>query len=254
MRKPVRRVTVGGVDLWERFGLVLTDESAYSPPAPKVYQVDIPGGDGCVDVTESLAGDVAYSNRSMELCFVVAHPEDFEATKTAVCGFLHGRSFDFELSFDPGYTYHGRFSVDEYYGKMHYGHLKVTVDADPYKLREHRTVKALAAGGTTVVLECGRKRQCPTFECASEFALAWNGGSATVQPGAHRVRGLWLEQGDNELWLDSAPGQGDALLSDYAAKTVASLADERIGALFWKSKPVTGGDQAVYITYDIEEL
>lgn len=94
MRKPVRRVTVGGVDLWERFGLVLTDESAYSPPAPKVYQVDIPGGDGCVDVTESLAGDVAYSNRSMELCFVVAHPEDFEATKTAVCGFLHGRSFD----------------------------------------------------------------------------------------------------------------------------------------------------------------
>lgn len=248
------RVTVGGVDLFDRFGLVLTDDSTFAPPAPKTYTVDIPGGDGSVDVTEAISGDVAYSERAQELQFVVPHPTAFEKTKTAVSNFLHGRRFDYELSFDPGYTYTGRFSVDEYYSKMHYGSIKVTVSADPYKLKAHKTVSVDAAGGATVVLECGRKRQCPAFECDSEFLLNWGGQTVRVQPGAHTVPTLWLAQGDNELWMDSMPGQGDALISDWATKKLSSLADKRIGDLFWKTKPATDAAHTVYITYDIKEL
>lgn len=254
MRKPTRRVIVGGVDLYDRFGLVLTDDSTYAPPAPKVYTVDIPGGDGSVDVTESLSGDVAYSERTHTLIFIVAHPDNFETAKTSVSNFLHGRRFDYKLTFDPGYTYTGRFSIDEYYSKMHYGYIKVTVSADPYKFLESRTVKAEAAGGKVYTLECGRKRQCPTFECDSEILVSWGDNTVRVQPGSHKVNDLWLTQGDNEVYIDSAPGKGDALISDYASYTISSLVDKRVGDLFWKTTPTTSADQVVYITYDIEEL
>lgn len=248
-----KTVTVGGVDLCERFGLVLTSCTA-TPPAPKTYTVDIPGGDGEVDATEAVSGDVAYQNRAFQLEFYVTERGAFEATKTAVSNFLHGRRLDFSLSWDEGYTYTGRWAVDSYASVARNGTIALTVSADPYKLKERRTVAVDAAGGTTVVLECGRKRQCPTFECQSEFLLNWGGQTVRVQPGAHTVPALWLTQGDNELWLDSMPGQGDALISDWATKKLSSLADKRIGDLFWKTKPATDAAHTVYITYDIKEL
>lgn len=254
MKEPNRRIIVGGVDLYDRFGLVLTDDSSYSPPAPKTYTVDIPGGDGSVDVTESLAGDVAYSERTMSLALLYVARGDFEVVKTSVSNFLHGKKFTFQLSFDPEYTYTGRFAIDEYYSKMHYGMIKATVTCDPYKLKESRTLKVYAAGGKTVTLECGRKRQCPTFESESEFVVAWDGGDATVQAGAHKVPALWLTEGDNEVYIDSTPGRGTATIADYAADTVASLADKRLGELFWLDDPISSSSQLVYVTYKIEEL
>lgn len=247
-----KTITVGGVDVCGRFGLLLTS-CTLAPPAPKTYTVDIPGGDGEVDVTEAVSGDVAYQRREMSF-ELFCHEGDFERAKTAVSNFLHGRRLDFSLSWDEGYTYTGRWAVDSYASVARNGTIALTVSADPYKLKERRTVAVEAAGGATVTLECGRKRQCPTFECASEFLVDWDGGTARLQAGSWRVRDLWLAQGDNELWLDSMPGQGDALISDWATKKLSSLADKRIGDLFWKTKPATDAAHTVYITYDIKEL
>ena len=257
MRHPRRRVVVGGVDITERYGLDLLDGFTLSPPAPKTYTVDIPGGDGCVDVTEAIMGDVSFEDRQMSFTFLVVRPESFEATKTAVAGFLHGRRFDFELSWDPGYTYTGRFSVSEWYAEMHHGQIKVDVDAEPYKLREHRRVRVAAGGGRAVTLACGRKRQCPTFECASECLVSCNGATARLQPGTWRAPALWLEQGANTLWCDSDLSGGDRTAGDVVgAGTVgdALAYGERVGDLMWTAKPEDSEELGVYVSYDIKEL
>lgn len=256
IKTPRARVEVGGVDLWERYGLAFVDGGTVSPPAPKTYTVDIPGGDGCVDVTEALSGDVAYDDREMELCFVTADPAGFEATKTLVSGFLHGRRFDFTLSWDPGYTYTGRFSIDEYYSKLRYGYVKVTVDAEPYKLREHRRVRVAGGGGASAVLTCGRKRQRPVVECASECVLYCGGESVRLQPGRWDVTALWLSQGDNEVWVDSTPGGGDVTVEGLLGTGTVSeaLGDARAGELFWSERPADDESLAVYFEYDIKEL
>lgn len=254
MRHPRRRVIVGGVDLTERFGMDLLDGFTLSPPAPKAYTVDIPGGDGVVDVTEALSGDVAYDDRQMSFTFLVRRPAGFEATKTAVAGMLHGRRFPFVLSWDPGYTYTGRFTVSEWYAEMHHGQIKVDVDAEPYKLRESRTVRVAAAGGTEAVLECGRRRQCPTVECASECLVFVGGEGVRLQPGAWRLPELWLAQGTNYVWVDSLPGVGDVPISEHAEEAVSLHASRHIAELFWKERPADTEARAVYITYDVEEL
>ena len=111
---PKNRLIVGGVDLSERFKMVLLDGYTLTPPSPKTYIVDIPGGNGKLDLTESLFGDVTYDNRKLEFTFAIIGTENFEAVKTEITNFLHGKMLYFQMTMDPGYTYHGRFTISSY--------------------------------------------------------------------------------------------------------------------------------------------
>ena len=147
MHKPSNYLVVNGVDLYDEFGLVMTDKYEMRPPDPKYYLVDIPGGDGSIDATEAIAGDVAYGERTHKFDLLCCYPKDFERTKTAVSNFLHGRRCEWKVSFDPEYFYTGRMHVDEYYSKMHHGVIRIVGTADPYKTKGKVTVK-VASGGS----------------------------------------------------------------------------------------------------------
>ena len=88
---PNNRLIVNGVDLSVRFQIALIDGYELNPPEPKTYTVDIPGGNGVIDLTEALTGDVAYNNRSQKFTFICINPNDFEKVKTKISNFLHGR-------------------------------------------------------------------------------------------------------------------------------------------------------------------
>ena len=53
---PNNRLIVNGVDLSIRFQMVLLDGYTLEPPEPKTYTVDIPGGNGVIDLTRLLPG------------------------------------------------------------------------------------------------------------------------------------------------------------------------------------------------------
>lgn len=254
--KPRDGIVVGGVDLYDAYGLAMGSDYELVPPAPKVYEVDVPGGDGCVDVTQAVFGDTAYEDRSMTFRFLSrkAGPA-FQALLSEVMGFLHGRRFDFSLSFDPGYTYNGRFSVDEAFSRMHEGEVKVAVRARPYKFKEHRRVRVAAKGGTTVVLECGRKRQCPKVTCTHVTTVKVGDQLAATLPiGEWTIPELWLHRGDNPVYVNSAPWEADALISDHADKTAASMAGMFVYEALRKEVADDEDGYAVWFEYDIEEL
>ena len=175
---PNNRLIVNGVDLSIRFQMVLLDGYTLEPPEPKTYTVDIPGGNGVIDLTEALTGDVAYKNRKQEFTFAVIDVKNFEKVKTEVSNFLHGRAFDYTMTMDPGYTYHGRFSVDSYsheaYANGLLGQFKIKVDADPYKLKEHCAYRLNATGGKLYRFESGRRPVHPTIECTQPTIIVWN--------------------------------------------------------------------------------
>ena len=97
---PKNRLIVDGTDLTTKYGLILADGYALDPPEPKTYTVDIPGGDGVIDLTDSLLGDTAYKNRKMELEFYIiglTDAQEFEAKMTDVKRYLHGNHLISEL-------------------------------------------------------------------------------------------------------------------------------------------------------------
>ena len=204
---PNNRLIVGGVDLTVRFQMILLDGYELNPPQPKTYTVDIPGGDGVIDLTTALTGDVVYENRSQKFTFALINIKDFENVKMEVSNFLHGRAFDYQITMDPGYTYHGRFTVDTYTHQMYasgkLGLIEVSVDAEPYKLKEHCVYKLNATGGAMFRLESGRKPVHPTIECAQPCIVTWKDDVTVVPAGTYRLNNVLFEDGFNEIYISS---------------------------------------------------
>lgn len=205
---PNNRLIVDGVDLTIRFQMALLDGYTLSPPEPKTYTVDIPGGDGVIDLTQSLTGDVAYKNRQQTFPFMVVNPDSFERVKTDVSNFLHGKEFDYQITMDPGYTYHGRFTVNEYsHASYAYpglvGTFTISVDAEPYKLKGHMTYRLNATGGKMFRLESGRKPVHPVVECTQPCKVRWGNVLTQVPAGTYRLNDVLFTQGYNEIYINS---------------------------------------------------
>lgn len=205
---PKNRLIVDGVDISVRFQMILLDGYTLSPPEPKTYTVDIPGGDGVIDLTQSLTGDVAYNNRQQQFTFMVVNPDSFERVKTDVSNFLHGKEFDYQITMDPGYTYHGRFTVTDYsHGKYAYpglvGAFNVSIDAEPYKLKGHMTYKLNATGGKMFRLESGRKPVHPIIECQQPTKVRFGDVITNVPVGTYRLNDVIFTQGFNEIYINS---------------------------------------------------
>lgn len=228
---PNNRLIVDGVDLSVRFQMILLDGYTLSPPEPKTYTVDIPGGDGVIDLTSALTGDVAYSNRSQSFTFMVVDPDSFERVKTDVSNFLHGKSFDYQMTMDPGYTYHGRFSVAEYSHAVYaypglVGAFTVEVDADPYKLKGHMTYQLNATGGKMFRLESGRKPVHPVIECTQPCRVRWKDVVTVVPVGTYRLNDVLFTQGFNEIYINSR---------ELFNTSWADLGSDGIYAMTWDS-------------------
>ena len=204
---PDQRLIVGGVDLTKKFKMILADGYVLNPPEPKTYSVDIPGGNGKLDLTESLLGDTSYNNRKQEFEFYVIDPESFEATKTAVRNFLHGKSYDYQLTMDPGYTYTGRFKVESYSHKQYtigqVGLIKISVDAKPFKRYADKIYRINAIGGITVYLESGRKSVRPVVECDGPLKVIHNGKLTTLPQGTWTLNDVVLKYGVNPIYFNS---------------------------------------------------
>ena len=228
---PNNRLIVDGVDLSVRFQMILLDGYTLSPPEPKTYTVDIPGGDGVIDLTSALTGDVAYSNRSQSFTSMVVDPDSFERVKTDVSNFLHGKSFDYQMTMDPGYTYHGRFSVTEYSHAVYaypglVGVFAVDIDADPYKSKGLQTYQLNATGGKMFRLESGRKPVHPVIECTQPCRVRWKDVVTVVPVGTYRLNDVLFTQGFNEIYINSR---------ELFNTSWADLGSDGIHAMTWGS-------------------
>lgn len=288
---PNNRLIVGGVDLSTKFNMILSDGYTLNPPKPKTYVVDIPGGNGKLDLTNTLLGDTAYDNRSQEFEFYIFNVEDFEKVKTEVSNFLHGRSFDYEMTMDPGYTYTGRFTISGYEHTTHdagiIGIIKISIDAKPFKRAKDRIYKINAVGGVTASFESGRKRVRPAIETESALKVIYNGKLQILPQGSWSINDLLFTSGVNEVYFNSydirnlkcgdlktnnvtwgdfkkkklyewykSKGDGTYIIQswkDASQSTWSDLSESAWSDLSYMSD-VTGNIKDIYVSYEVGEL
>jgi len=220
-------LVVGGVDILARYGLVFTDDYDLGFPEVKTSYVDLPGGDGTVDLTES-SGGVRYKDRTQTFTLLVPRctQREAEAIRTRLATLLHGRRYTYQLGVDPGYDYRGRFAIGRLTRIEHKAEtIPVTVTADPWKSAGTMTLRLDARGGVRVPIDNGARSVCPTIEANHAAVVGYHGESWDLPPGAHRITDLWLDPGESELIVDTDPGAGESVWSDIADKTWADLSD-----------------------------
>lgn len=185
------------------YDLDLILSSVNIPPAtPKTNYIDIPGGDGSIDLTEA-HGEIKYSDRNCSFIFTVS-PEDnltFEERKKAVSNILNGRKCKITLDKDSDYYYNGRLSVNQY---KQDGNLKqITIDArvGPYKYKQKETVVTFAIDTTEkmFLLKNDRKSVVPKITCTAETTIIFDENTFTLAAGTHQILEICLVESENIL-------------------------------------------------------
>lgn len=179
------------------------------PPAePKITMIDIPGGDGSVDLTEAL-GDVKYKDRNCKFTFSVLPTDDFEEKKREVSGLLNGLRCKITVDKDPDYYWIGRCSVDEYASDRNLHQIVIKAIVSPYKYKQEVTKVFVpgALNGVRVVLYNGRKPVCPVITAMQNDDIR-NDNFVYVfgETGDHIIPEVKLGFGENVFWVSSTNG------------------------------------------------
>lgn len=133
-------ITFGNKNTWEDWHLVPSSRPVVNPPKPKTQYVDIPGADGSIDLTESLAGRPVFSDREGSFDFIVLN--DFNIDNydynwvdvyTSIMQYLHGRHMTMILEDDPNYYYEGRFTVNNWKSDANNSTITIDYVLSPYK-------------------------------------------------------------------------------------------------------------------------
>lgn len=139
-------ITFGEKNTWNDWHLVPSSRPVFNPPSVKTKTLDIPGGDGVIDLTESLTGYPVYNNREGSIEFIVlndycqlvtTHEEWYEIYSN-IMDYLHGQSMKAILEDDKQYYYIGRFTVNSWKSDKDYSKIVIDYSVEPYKWLANR--------------------------------------------------------------------------------------------------------------------
>ena len=116
------------------WGLYMVKPPEISRPDPVTYEVEIPGADGTLDLTESLTGEVVYRNRPIRFFFMSKIPIlNWRALESEIANHLHGKNLDIICDDDPDYYWNGRCYLEEWSFKGRISYITIAATVYPYK-------------------------------------------------------------------------------------------------------------------------
>ena len=200
----MKGIRFGNYHSFNDFHLILASKTI-GTPSPKTETIDIPGGDGVLDLTDFF-GEPKYNNRNLSFDFSTMVPmSEFMTVFSAVQNALHGKRMAITLDEDPEWYYTGRISVSEWKAERNIGRLTIDCDCEPYKMSNNPTVISKNVNGTEIItLPNSRKRVVPEVKIESESGLnivyqvgnVWDLGS-----GSYTLPELELADGDNTVTI-----------------------------------------------------
>ena len=198
----MKGIKFDNIHSYDDLNLVLSNVEI--PPAvPKVQFVDVPGGDGSVDLTEAL-GEVRYGNRECKFTFTIFPTDDFEEKKREISNLLNGRRCSIVLDKDPDYFWQGRCAVDSYESDKNIHKVVVKAVVLPYKSKINVT-KVIVPAGEKVVrrLWNGRKTVVPVIKNTAPATIQFNGQTFNKEAGAWKILNIELMEGVNTVTVTS---------------------------------------------------
>jgi hypothetical protein len=200
----MKGIQFGNYHSWDDFALILTSKEI-GTPSPKTETIDIPGGDGVLDLTEFF-GETKYGNRPLSFEFSTIVPQsDFMRLFSQVQNALHGQKMRIVLDDDAEWYYTGRISVSPWKAEKSIGKFTIDCDCEPYKTKVNDTVISVAVTEeTTVILQNSKKRVIPTIDITGEINLTYGTNFWALTEGRYDLPAVILEYGDNEITLSGA--------------------------------------------------
>lgn len=128
-------ITIGDRNTWSDWHLIPASRPLVNPPPVKTNMIEIPGADGTLDLTESMAGRATFGDRTGSWTFYVDNDHgNWADIYSTIMSYLHGKQTTCVFEDDPMFYYEGRFSVNQWLSESWNSKIVINYEVGPYKL------------------------------------------------------------------------------------------------------------------------
>lgn len=176
-------VMINHVNSITEWGLILLDDLVISAPNVKKEHVDLPGINGILDYSEALTGYPLFEMRTITFTLWKRMDEAERARiRTDLLGRFGGRIVQLITPDLPEFYWRGRLSMGDY-GGFNSGHIPLSFEVYPYRLKNDETVKTLFLTADTereITLDNAGMPTVPTIRCTQNCTITLDGTSYTI--------------------------------------------------------------------------
>lgn len=194
---------IGGFHTWRDFRAVIQNADVVGSPAPNTSYVEVPGGNGHIDLTEALTGDVTYSNRTLTFQLALkTTPALWPQVTNRIYNALHGRAVQVILDEEPTHYFYGRADVESAARTRNAGQVTISVDCDPYRYEiEETEVTFSGTGERQCVLLNDRMWVSPKITSTGGCSMVYGGVIHSLVQGEQTKPDIVLREGENTFTL-----------------------------------------------------
>lgn len=119
---------------YDDWGLSLSEPLIIPQPEPKITLVSVPGGNGFLNLTTAMTGEVTYSQRKATFTFkTIAKRREWQSLYSEIANYLHGKEMSIVLDEDLWHYYTGVFQLNEFKSSEITGTIVIEATLDPFK-------------------------------------------------------------------------------------------------------------------------
>ncbi|MCM1193331.1 MAG: hypothetical protein NC123_16475 [Butyrivibrio sp.] len=167
-------------------------------PAAKVKEIEVPGMDGVLDITESL-GEVKYNSRQIKFKFTSTNGIRINE----LINTLHGKRKKIILDRDEAFYYMGRIEAADPVVNGRLTSVEITARCEPYKYKIHVTRhKEDVAGASNIVLLNEKMQVIPRITLTAQMKVSFEGRTYLLPAGEYTVAEIVLKQGYNRFRVE----------------------------------------------------
>lgn len=161
-------LTIGGKNTYSDWHLVPDGRPVINPPSLKIVDVDVPGANGTLDLSQALTGYALYNMREGTINFHVLNkkPMGWASLYSTIANFLSGKTLNVYHEDDPNWYYKGKMYIDSWIDNNDgtWSDISLGYKFQPYKFYKNATTINVAdSGGTSYTLLSGSNTSQPVI-------------------------------------------------------------------------------------------
>lgn len=208
----MNQLKIGDKYSFHDWGAYLAPSPVIGLPKPKTEYVEIPAGNGSIDLTQALTGDVKYDTRTItaELFFLPPRRE-WQYKLDKITNYIHGQRLPILVPSDSEHYYMGRAEVATTKVDGVVFRIELSIVCEPYKYKRNLTVYDLVIPANGVLnIDCKNVRQwvMPTIAVNGTVNFTFESASYSINSGSAVYTNIVFKQGINAVKVTGAAGTG----------------------------------------------
>lgn len=213
----MRGFQIGDYHTGDDWKMILNSKDL-TPAEPKTYLVDLDGRDGSLDLSESLAGEVKYKDRTLKAGFILTEGTRKERDQVLreIRNYINGKKRKIVDPDDPDHYLVGRIKITGETNTQAYGTLNIEATCEPWRylkdsISRYYSVNAKSTAPVSLIFfNQGAKTVCPTLTITGIVTILISDVATTLHAGTYKITDLKFYSGANEVRLY---GSGSATFS-----------------------------------------